>query len=145
MRKHAIHQVRRGIGHATSATGRTNKPAFARQRLEPILAARFTLESQKAAGQDFARQVCPHLAFDKLRDLAAASLLASEKAFQMARDRPIQQRGFRIPWPILIFLIRSGSNTRVIRSGHGRPEACRTPPIQFDELTEDTDACRQSA
>jgi hypothetical protein len=102
-----------------SETGWTDGSAFARQRQEPILATRSTLEPQESAGQDFARQVRPHLAFDKLRNLAPTFLPAGEKGFQMARDRPIQQRVFRIAWPIPIFVIRFGSNARMISSPHG--------------------------
>src|SRR5439155_23537905 len=106
-----------------SATGRTHASAFAGQRQEPLLSARFTLEPQKTTGQHPTRQVCPHLALDKLRNLAAAFLLASEKRFQMGRDCPIQQRFFRIPWAVLIFVIGSRSNTGMIRNGHGRRDA----------------------
>ena len=128
MRKHAVHQVRRGIRHSASATGRTHASPFARQRQEPLLSARFTLEPQKTTSQHPTRQVRPHLALDKLRNLAAAFLLASEKGLQMGRDRPIQQRVLRIPWAVLILVIRSRSNTGVIRCWHGRRDATRTPP-----------------
>jgi len=73
-----------------------------------MLAARSTLEPQKTAGQHTTRQIGPHLAFDEVRNLAAAFSLVSEKGFEMARNRPLQQRVFRIPWPILIFVGRSG-------------------------------------
>ena len=128
MGKDAIHQVGCGIGHTPSATGRTHAAAFAGQRQEPLLSARFTLEPQETTGQHPTRQVCPHLALDKLRNLAAAFLLASEKRFQMGRDCPIQQRFFRIPWAVLIFVIGSRSNTGMIRSRHGRRDATHTPP-----------------
>src|SRR5207247_9408136 len=95
--------------HAASATGRTHASAFARQRQEPLLSARFTLEPQKTTGQHPTRQVRPHLALHKLRNLAAAFLLASEKGFQMGLDCPIQQRIFRIPWAVLVLV--SGSRT----------------------------------
>jgi len=63
-----------------------------------------------------------------LRNFPAAFPLASEKGFQMARDCTIQQGVFRVAWPVLILVIRSGSNTGGIRSRHGCRDASRTPP-----------------
>src|SRR5947208_14268577 len=74
--------VAQGEGHRKNPLAcrdmRKHASPFARQRQEPLLSARFTLEPQKTTSQHPTRQVRPHLALDKLRNLAAAFLLASE-------------------------------------------------------------------
>jgi hypothetical protein len=65
--------------------------------------------------------------FHKRWDLATAFPLADKKRLQVACDRLIQQRVFRLARSILSCAIRHGFNTQMIRSPHDQGEAASAP------------------
>jgi hypothetical protein len=119
MWKHMVDHVGRCFRQPPATAGWANRSAFARQRQEPFLAARLALQAQKAASQNAARQILPQLPFDKLRDDPAALPLARKKGFHVAGDRAIQQRVFRIPWPMVALPAGSQCDTGRIGNRHG--------------------------
>ncbi len=63
--EYAVHQVRRRVRHASSATGRTEPPALARERDQAIVSAILTMQAEKAMSQDAAAEESAQLLLDE--------------------------------------------------------------------------------
>jgi hypothetical protein len=63
--QHVINEVRRAFGHAATAATGTEATPLARERHQPIVAARVAVEAREACGETPARQELAKLPLDK--------------------------------------------------------------------------------
>ncbi len=74
-----IDEVRRGVGHATTAAGGAKSAALAREGDEAIVAACVAVDPQEAVGEQHALEVRADLAFDEAGDRGACRVSAGEE------------------------------------------------------------------
>jgi hypothetical protein len=93
--KHAIHQMRRHICHAPSATGGAPDASFTGKSQQPVVSAGFAPQTQKASGQNSTVEEGAEFVFNETWDRPVAFLLPAQKRFQLTGNDLIQHRLFR--------------------------------------------------
>jgi hypothetical protein len=90
-REHAVHEVRRGVGHAPAATRRAEAAPLARERHESIVAALVAAQAQEAVREEAAAQEGAKLLLDEVRRGALARSCAGEKGLELLADHAVQE------------------------------------------------------
>ena len=84
--EHVIDEMGGCIGHAPSATRRTEPPPFARKGDEPIVAAGIAVDTKESMGEDAAVEIGADFALDEAGDGRARRSGAAEEGLEFAPD-----------------------------------------------------------
>jgi hypothetical protein len=93
--KYAVYQVRSGIGHATTATGRAEAATLAREGDEAIVPAVVAVKAKEAVGQHAATKVGAERLLDEARSVLVSRSRAGEEGLELVGDGPMEERLFR--------------------------------------------------
>ena len=102
LRKDMIHQVRRRVGHAPPAAGRTKTPAFAGIRHEPVQSTGIAVHPQKPKGQDVTLQERMQFSFHEPGHAAIPAALPLQEGLEMSGDYLIKNGVFRIARTVFV-------------------------------------------
>jgi len=92
--QHAVHQLRRGVGHAAPPARGTEPPALAREGDDALGGAGSAAQAHEAVGQDPAGEERPKLAFDEARHGPVSSPGVREEAFELGLHRAVEDALF---------------------------------------------------
>ena len=84
--KHAIHKVRRGVGHPPTATGGTKAPSLTGKSHNPVLTTVIAVHAQEAVSQNPALQKRAHLSLDEAGNRTVTLLLPGQESLKMIGD-----------------------------------------------------------
>ncbi len=90
----AVHQVRRGVGHAPAAARGAEATPLAREGYEAILVALVAMKPEEAVGEDPTFEVRAELVLDEAGHRAIAFMGAREKGLELLADDSVQLRLF---------------------------------------------------
>ena len=124
-REHPVDQVRGPLSHAPTATARTKTAATARERYEPIQAARSTAKSREAAGQPAATEKGAELLLDESRQPSTFAQIGGLRAerFEVVADHLIQHTLGGVPC-----LIARRRRSHAVLSAQGMPHGAALEP-----------------
>jgi hypothetical protein len=89
LRQHAIDEAGGGVGHSPSAAGRTKAAPLAGEGHQPIVATAVAVYPQETVGQDAARELRAHRAFDEVGDGRSSRARAGgRERTRVRRGRP---------------------------------------------------------
>ena len=99
--EHAVHEVSRGVGHATAAARGAKPSSFARIRYEPVEPAGIAVHAKKAVGRDPASEIVPELTLDEPRHDTASFAGSRQEGFEGTGDRGVKDGARRVPGDVL--------------------------------------------
>jgi hypothetical protein len=89
--EHAVDEVRRGVGHAATATRRAEAAALARERHEAVVATVVAVQAQEAVGEDAAAQEGADLLLDEVRRRPLAGSRPSQERLELLAHDAVQE------------------------------------------------------
>ena len=87
----AVHEVRRGVGHAPSTAGGTEPATLARERYQAVLPAIVAVRAQESEGQHAAAQVGTELLLDEAGDGLAALASVGQEGLELPLDDAVEE------------------------------------------------------
>ena len=94
--QHPVDEVGRRVGHAATATGRTEAAALAREGDEPVAAAGVAVHADESMSQHAALEVRADLALDETGDGGALRSRTSEEGDELRADDLVEKRLLRL-------------------------------------------------
>ncbi len=89
--QHPVDEMGRGVGHATTATGRTEAAALAREGDEAVVAAGVAVDPEKSVGEHTTLEVRADLALDEASDGGARPSRSCEERQQLRSDDLVEE------------------------------------------------------
>jgi hypothetical protein len=86
----AVHEARRGVGHAPPTAGGTEAAALARERNEPVEPAVVAVHAQEAEGQHTAAEVVPELLLDEAGHGLVPPARLGQKGLELPPDDAVE-------------------------------------------------------
>jgi hypothetical protein len=93
--EHAVHEMRRGVGHAAPAAGGAESPAFARKSHESVAAAGITASANEAMFEHSAGKVGAELTLDEAGHGMLALSCQREERLELFTDDGVEDALFR--------------------------------------------------
>jgi hypothetical protein len=81
-----------GVGHSSSAAGRTEATPLAREGDEPVVAAGVAMNAQESVGEHAALEISADLALDEARDGRTRRPLALEERLELLAHDAVEER-----------------------------------------------------